>query len=315
MMVSRRLFSRLPADCADRRDAIALAIALAVEACLAEDTAVPAQPPAARPDPGWPSSTGGSVPSTGSKPGTRAAKPVPSNPAIQSAASPNLTTAAEPDSTPAPDDSAEAEHAIVNVREAGSEPTSGERSRTAPVDHEEPSADADRTRALAANVYAGAGWLIEGLPWFVWTGLLGTRLSLSRRFALDATLLGSPPSDLSVATGDVRGWLAGATFSGCMEHTAGAVSLHGCVGILGSVCRIIGRGYDRPYPAANVPWIAGAVRLAADWPHQAPVMLRLLAQGHANMVRPELRVDGSTEVERTAPFGALLGGAVVVEVN
>lgn len=314
--VARRYFSRLPADCADRRDAIALAIALALEAYLAQDAAAEAQHPRAKPNHGS-ASKPTSTPPASSESATGVAEPVRSDAAVREAEPSNPSAASESDAAPPPNASLEAPRPIDETPDADGALASAEGvpRRMVPVDRGESGGDTERAGSLPAEVYAGAGWLVEGLPWSVWTGLLGTRLSPGGRFAVDGTFLASPPSDHAVAGGDARGWLAGAMLSGCITHTLGAASLHGCAGILGSVCHVSGRGFDRPYPATNVPWIAAAVRLSADWPNRAPVMLRLLAQGQANVVRPELRVDGSTDVESSAPFGALLGGAVVVEVN
>jgi hypothetical protein len=79
---------------------------------------------------------------------------------------------------------------------------------------------------------------------------------------------------------------------------------------LAAACPAQGRDYPVAFPSATLAWAAGTARIALAWPAEESVFLRLVIQGHANFVRPVLRVDGA--LEDLSPFW--LGGAAGLDL-
>jgi hypothetical protein len=106
--------------------------------------------------------------------------------------------------------------------------------------------------------------------------------------------------------------LLGGELFGCTAWKFARFVAQGCLGATAAACHIRAEGYPVPVeqPLPWRLWAASAARLALRWPDEGAFAVRLLLQGHVNLVRPELRVDGST---RTL-YPARVGGSVGVDM-
>ena len=109
--------------------------------------------------------------------------------------------------------------------------------------------------------------------------------------------------------------LTGGELLGCSVLRFGNFAAQGCVGAVAAACEASGESYPVRFPAATVLWAASTARLALRWPDARRVSVRLVAQGHVNMVRPELRVDGSSEQLAPAWLGASVGLDMLVSLE
>jgi hypothetical protein len=279
-VLARRVFERLPAACADRRDAVALSIALALDHA---STATAADSGDAEP-------TAEPTPEAGPPPGAGAASP--------SSAAP--TPPAAPLPAPASDDSPGAGGQSAPPRDnapviMGSLPTSTSRTRNA------------RTDGEPIRLHLGAHFIAEALPFPVWSGAIGVELPLGPQLALSVSGVASLTGEAQLAGHGARGRLLGLLLLACRSMPLGALSLAGCAGAGFAAADVSGRDYPLPRPDTTLLWAAGLARIAARWPASGPLSLRVLVQAQVNVSRPELHVDGATESLRTAIIGATAG--------
>jgi hypothetical protein len=160
--------------------------------------------------------------------------------------------------------------------------------------------------------HLGGRWQGEALPSAVWLGALGVELWLTRRFAIDLSGFVSTLSNSKFESARVRAWMGGGELFGCAAWKLGSFAAQGCIGAFAAACRARGRNYPLERPGATLLSAGSAARVALRWPDDEVLSLRLLAQGHVNLVRPEFKVDGSDG--RLHPFwlGALVGLDVIV---
>jgi hypothetical protein len=147
---------------------------------------------------------------------------------------------------------------------------------------------------LILQPHLGARWLVEALPAPVLTGNLGVELAVGAWLAFDLSAFVSTAADSEFAGGSAQTWLAGGELFGCVGWKLGSFAAQGCAGAMAAACVAGGEGYPREDPSSTLLWAAGAARLAVRWPAESPFSVRLLAQAHVNVVRPELHVDGSS---------------------
>jgi hypothetical protein len=291
-LISLRRFANLPAACADRRDAIALSSALALEGVL-QELARQREQQAAQSAREASDSTGqtaaaasaGAAVSSRLAVGARAPAPVDQaesqQPAVRPAAS---AQRAQPPDQPAQSDSSNAEGAAADG-------------------------------GMRVDLHLGARWLTGALPTWVWVGALGAELWLSQRVLIDLAGYVSSLSNSAVGGARAQAWLGGGELFACTPWALGEFAAEGCLGALAAACQASGRDFPLPRSAATLLWAAGAARLAVRWPERDVLSLRLMLQGHVNMVRPQLETAGSSALLRPGWVGALIGLDMIVTIE
>jgi hypothetical protein len=296
-LLARRRFDHLPDSCADRRDTVALSIALALEGVLHELS------------PADVTTTGDTAVTTGEG-GAIDARDPPAPP-LRAAAEPRDEADRSSDNAartaPEPVDRA----AIAVPLPAEEEPAreTAEAQDPEPIQDTAPSSGA-RAAPPFVHLHVGGRWLAHALPTPVWTIALGAELWLSRQFAVDMSAIASTIGNSTLAGARAESSLAGGELLGCGALGFDDFAAQGCVGASMAACRATGLDYPHPFPAATLLWAATTARLALRWPEKSWISLRVIVQGHVNLVRPELRVDGSRE--RLYPFW--LGGSGGLDV-
>jgi hypothetical protein len=288
-LVARRRFAKLPIACADRRDAVALSIALALDGYIGERSSVPA-PTAAQSRGSNGDPKGRSEPSAG--------QPTPPQMEPEANATP-VQSDPEASGTPATVDPE------ASAKRANETATSG----VAHVDAGPEASPAGGSRGSFSliHLHLGGRWLAEALPSPVWTGALGVELASSSHFAIDASAMASTSATSTLAGAQAKSSLIGGELLGCLRHRLVSASGQACMGAVVAACRARGTGYPVRFPEATVLWVAGTARVALRWPDESALSLRLVAQGHVNAKRPQLRIDGSRERISAGPLGGSLG--------
>jgi hypothetical protein len=279
-VVSRRRFEHLPGPCADRRDAVALSVALALEHAAASTE------PAAESGASSSAISGVVGTQTGSGEGVSAPEPEPAEPEPDSRTQP-----AEQVTQPArvqPEDT----RPIV----LGTMPTTTSRD---PRRGEE--------RPSLFQLHLGGRFVLEALPFAVWGGALGLELALSKRLSLDVSAVLSSIGEAPLADAYARASLLGLEAVGCASFPLGVFMLQACGGASVALCEVSGRDFPRARPDATLLWAAGLARIALRWPQSSSVALRLFVQPHISVSRPDLRVEGSGERLRTGWVGGQAG--------
>ena len=217
---------------------------------------------------------------------------------------------------PAPPDHEPARSTVQTAAEDSVETLSASNAQADSVDDREASPPAaSKPGSVHAQLHFGGRWLAHALPSPVWTGALGVELWFGPRIAVDMSAFTSTIADSTLAGSRAETRLTGGELLGCSAVKFGTLAAEGCLGAAAAACRAAGHGYPVAYPAATLPWAAGAARFALRWPDAQTVFLRLVMQGHVNVVRPELRVYGSTEQLHPAWLGALAGLDVIVALE
>jgi hypothetical protein len=278
---SERRFDVLPARCRDRVDAMALAIALALE----EATRVEA---------------GGDVG------GSAAPPPVlpGSGPGAVAVASSPRATASEPDL------SREANPAVRNTPPPERAPTKPPPDSSSPGRPE--AAAATEEGRLHVRLRAGVDGLIEALPEPVLALHAGGELAFDpeRRWSVGLDALVSFESDTPVAGGRVLARLYAGRAVACFGWPVGGAALEACAGTgLGAA---VAEGEEFASPeSTTLFWASVLARAALRYPRHGGVGGRLAIDGFANLARPEYRVKGVGGT--TVPTGRL-GAAASLEL-
>jgi hypothetical protein len=273
--IAVRRFEALPARCGARRDAIAVAIALALER------------------------EGESAPEAGSAAlaGTDA---VPSNAAQPSAAQPN---AAQPPSAAQPPTDAQPPSAA--------QPNAAQ----PPPAIAEPSASSEPAEASFFAVHAGAAVLFEALPSNALVAVLGVELLAdpALRFAFSA--IASLPQRDERLGASIESQLVLGRLLGCGQLRAGVLVLEGCAGALGGAVFAEGRGYaaDSDESIGYAALVArGALRFPAESSLSLRLaldgLLPLVRPEYAVREGTSMEFAAIT----VAPVGAMLGLEVVL---
>jgi hypothetical protein len=278
--VSRRRFEQLPTSCAERRDTIALSIALALEG--EEQAQAPAND------------------------ATQIAPVTPATISRDAAQSPAQKSGED---EPTPERALPSEREPDDAAEESAPPTSEEESPAA-VSDAPPHSGQDSGWIVQPHV--GARWLAGALSEPVLTGNLGVELAVSPALGFDLSAFVSTVADSEFLGGHAETWLVGGEVFGCTAWKLGSFAAQGCLGAMAAVCSARGEGYPVMLPAETLLWAAGAARAGLRWPDERMISLRLLLQAQVNLVRPVLHVAGSTEQEELAP--GWVGGALGFDV-
>jgi hypothetical protein len=304
-LAARRRFANLPAACADRRDAVALSIALALDAVIHEMASARGEEGVAGgASPREPAPGSGSGSGSGPQPASERTAPAPK---------PARAETRAPRATEAPRDADTRDGAAQDEDAAADDDDDNDNARTAERDVTPPSPSQPRGShggAPSVALHAGGRWLAGALPSPVWTGALGAELAFGELFAIDGSAIASTAADSTLAGASARTHLIGGELLGCTARGLGDFAAQGCLGAVVAACEASGEDFPVPLPSSTVLWAATAARLALRWPAAQRVSVRLAVEGHVNMVRPELRVDGSRA--RLSP--SVLGGSAGLDL-
>jgi hypothetical protein len=319
---ARRRFTRLPSACADQRDAVALAIALALESLTArtpegatDSEPFVAQAPAS--DPQLPADEAASIHSpsqlgaapdddpTGieqTAPQARSAPPSPTE------ASPELGSESGRAAQPGPD---AARPPAVEARSAAVAPSALSERSTARDRDAGNEGLSMRRRLTRTALVAGTRAIWEVVPTTLVAFSLGVELPLLPHFALELAGFGTLAAQLELLTGQVRAQLFGAEMLGCGHGARRRVGIYGCLGVTGGQLRAHGEGYAEDH-ATQVRWVAMLLRATLRIALTRLLALQLTAGAHLSQIRPQLRLVGTEEVAQSGWLGGSLGLDVVV---
>ncbi|MFM2415844.1 MAG: hypothetical protein RL385_567 [Pseudomonadota bacterium] len=294
---SRRRFQHLPVTCSAQRDAVALALALTLEHALASRAAgdrsatasgeASSASASASPEPQAETPAALGPPQT--KPRERTA-PTQTTRATATAPNESRPEAAERASTPA----------AFAPTDAASEGV--EQAQAVRAEH--------GARTLRWGLLVGASGLAGAVPRAVVEGRLGAFITLGNGFGVELNAAQSLARSTRFAGGTVRTELRAGQALGCKSWRLGPSAVQSCVGAAFGVCTAAGRGFPQAYPASHLGWSAALARVAASWPAEANVFLRLAAQGHFNVWRPDIRVSGHGQSLTSGP----VGGSVAIDL-
>jgi hypothetical protein len=320
--IAERRFERLPAGCAERRDAIALTIAVAIEHALPANVASHPEPTAAARAPAEPPAT----PAPASQPTaaeTARANRAESQPTAagvsrtgETAAAPQPTAARSvsigaPQPTAArPPPVAQRSRVPEPVPESAAEP------EAEPIpDTPEPERPWQRP-SERWMLHAGAAYLLEVLPARIPAFSIGAEYAVLPALRLRFAGLVSTRVTIDFPPGRVYGQLFGGSAHACLNTPFFALILHGCAGAAAALAYAEGDRYTEP-SSAGMAWLAGVLGILVEVPATGSVAARLVATGHVNLVRPQLYLEGpgADDVRSAGPIGASIGAEILVRVD
>ena len=301
-VVSRRSFTQLPATCADRRDAVALSIALAMER-----TAAAAPQRAAR------ATTGSRAPSARGAGDSRAAL---------SPAQGDASEGGRSEDAAAEDDRADAQQPTAQdlpvppaqpMPSAGVQDSPEESSAQTPIvlgsmpttTSRDPRQKGDKPSSLQLQL--GGRHTIEAVPTAVWVGTLAIELPITGAVTLGITALLSSTGEAALAGARARASFLGVEAVGCSNVPLSVFMMQLCGGAGVALCEVSGREYPRARPDATLLWAAILGRATLRWPREGWLAARLVLQPHVSLSRPDLRVEGSSERLRSFWMGGSAG--------
>jgi hypothetical protein len=325
-LLAERRFARAPSDCTERRDALALAVAIAIEQ-VAENPAAESgndvQPTAAT------IATGGGA--------QRSGEPLaPIEPSARDDAKRSGRASAA--DAPTAGDTAGSAESDARADDAGGGSTTRSGLVAAAEDDESagssaralPPSAADRgpgdARDLASSgrpralvsVLGGGAVLFEALPTAAAGVFAGAELALLPALRIGLSGLFSLPVSSSFQGGTVSAQLFGAQLTGCVNTPLFAsFLLHGCAGAVGGVIQASGDDFALNL-SDRMGWIAGLVRARLEFPAAGPVAAGVYADARVNVLRPELQAGLASEPARTRAvglMGAALGAELIVRLH
>jgi hypothetical protein len=277
---AERRFDVLPAGCAARLDALALAIAVAVEHAVGADRA--SLEPAAATDP----TDATAEPAEANTTATAAATDAPTPPATT--AEPTAPTSKPP-------------------VEPGSETP-------------EPAEPPGPPLIVTIVPFLGGDLLIEALPEPALALHAGAELRLGPTFAVSLAALFAPRVDIELGEAHAPSSLLGGRALGCAGSTPRGLRFEGCAGAVGGVVWASGEGALQSPADVSMAWLAGVLRAAASYPAEGAFGVRLALDGQLNVVRPDLQVAPVASAPPTPPpnrverVAGLVGAAASIEV-
>jgi hypothetical protein len=293
---AERSFDVLPARCRDRVDAMALAIALALEEAARVESAAPTA--AAVPDaedspllgtglelqPGWDDGPSAAPPRV--LPGSSAGAGSEPNP------SPEADAVAP---TPTPD------------RAPVAPPPDASSSAAVP--------EAATDAAVHVRLRAGADGMIEALPEPVLGLHAGVELVLEpeRRWSLGLDALVTSESETPVSGGRVFARLYMGRAVACFGWPAGDAALEGCAGTALGASAARGE-FGSSGETTTLFWASVLARAALRYPREGRVGARLAIDGFANVARPAYRVLGGDTL-MAERFGAAASLELIVALE
>ena len=279
--IAERRFRVLPEACASRLDALAIAIAVAVEQAVGPEHAEVDAAAVAAVEEGREEPVATSTPEEPTKP--EAKKPEAKKPEAK-----KLETK-KPEAKKAQDGEDENE--------------SGEEAQPP-----EPSGPPLKVRLA---LLAGGDLLLRALPETAIAGHLGAELRLGSIFAASLAALIAPSVSIEVGDGRAQSVLLGLRAAGCAGSSPTGLRLEGCAVVAGGGVWAKGAGELDATQSTTVGWLGVGPRLAVTYPAQGPFGVRLSGDLLGNLVRPGVRVAGSGGTQRAA---AKLGGAGSLEL-
>jgi hypothetical protein len=333
-LLAERRFARAPTDCSERRDALALALAIAIEQATSESR--PSQPSAAVGDNADDVAGSRSTKSEVRAPQRTAADSIPDSSANSAPTAPPaaLRATAAPVEKVAPAASRRTLEPQRVARERGSVPPRTADRRAKDEDHGEhgepqqmaarepgvplqAAADAaltptERPRA-PVSLFGAGSVLFEALPTAAMAFSVGAELGLSPALRIGLSGLFSLPVSTPFQGGLVSTQLYGAQLTGCINAPLSmSLLLHGCAGAVGGIIEAQGERF-----ALNLNdrmgWLAGLVRAKLEFPVAGRLSASLYADARVNLLRPELQASLPTEPARSRAV-AVLGTALGVEL-
>jgi hypothetical protein len=293
-VIAERRFARLPVICAERRDTIAVAVAVAIENALpppaarGETSAPPASQPAndARAPASSQAANASSAPA--GSPGSLAAPPQPLAAVVNSASvAPAVREADEP----------EAER-----DDASQEPDSG----------------APTKRPTAQwMLFGGVAYVAQLATTPLAAFQLGAEFAPIPVFRVHVSGFATPESSERFAGGDVTSRAAGGHALACLNSPIFAMIAQGCAGASAGLVHASGRGFDREFDD-DMGWLAGHGRATFEIPASGPVAARVALDAWLNLVRPELRVrrSGTEDASQSTDLlGGSIGGEIILRLD
>ncbi|HKP64778.1 MAG TPA: hypothetical protein VJV78_48920 [Polyangiales bacterium] len=261
--VARRVFEELPAECGDRRDTLAVALAVAVVNVVEGGAADGGGRGIAE---GFGGAQGGVVVSAGV-----------GGAGVASQAGEQQDDAV-PQDEPVPQDEEVQQHAEVQQNEHAHEDG-----------HEDLNAlgqeDAGARAFVIGGVRLASGLLPEGALLFG----AGADFRIWRAIRLEFGGFVSLPQRSGLVGATVRTMAFGGEVLGCGELLLGVVGGRGCVGLGAALVDAQGEQFFEDF-GAQMGWLAALARLGVRWPVDAPLALEVVGGVHANLVRPRMQV-------------------------
>lgn len=311
--IAVRRFDSLPKTCADRVNAIALAIAVAVEqAALAE----PAPPPtAARNEPAVevaitpPPSAAGT--SNSEDTASLSAK---IRPDTQPAAAPQSSRKTEDDGD-GQNQEAEADAAKPNPPLApGQLP---DNSSEGPRDGTRNDAESNGESAdLRFSMHAGGGLMFEVLPAAAVAGVVGGELSFGELLDLRLSGFATAEVESRYDNGSASTQVFGVRCVVCHRLRFAWSALQLCAGVLGGQLVARGDGYYYDNDSERLYWIAALVRAGFRLFDAGPFAMELNLESYVNIRRPSVTFEGSAGPPLELPrLGASSGLEMIFAFN
>jgi hypothetical protein len=280
-VVAERSFDRLPAACDERRDAVALAVVIAVENYRsARARAAPAAEAATLP--------AGRAPATEAPP--RSAERAPA-PQVRAPEAPSQDAPAA-QSTPPPTPPA------APARDAQEPPLDTPASA--------------RSARTGFTLYAGGSQLWAAAPGATQALTAGIEVAPTPSWSLSAGALWSPRSVHTFAAGPrkLATEIGAVELDGCWSAPTTHVIVQACSGGVAGLQRVEGLGFASNR-RVTLGWIAWKLRAAAVWPARGAFALRLHVDGRINLLRPSPRAPDPGGIVDTL---ALLGGDIGLQI-
>jgi len=333
-VVAERRFDRPPRKCAERRDALAFAIALAIE----QAESVPTPPPASDgvesskvtpkelPPRTDSSARGSSGPARGDS-GSPAPRETPAGGAAGTTPGDSGSPASR--STPAGGAAGAAPSPVV-PEPIRRDPDTHTADRTPdlspPIAAEAPADDLDEFEAPDAGpsrpeqrwgVYAGASYQSAVLhtPSFLFN--LGGEFAPLAALRVGLSALVAAPVTTAFDTGRVHSQLFGGEAFACLNAPVLGLLAVGCAGATAALVRAQGDAYTRDY-SDQMSWISAFVRAALEFPARGSWAGRVFADVRANLLRPELHVARMPQPDLTLPlepWGAGVGAQIILRLD
>jgi hypothetical protein len=139
---------------------------------------------------------------------------------------------------------------------------------------------------------------------------VGLELGLTHALSLQTAGFASPVTDSAADGGRLRAQVTGGELLLCARPGLGHVLLRTCAGAGTASVAVRGEDFETDR-RARLTWLAGLLRVAVRWPADSLVAAELVLGGHANLVRPRMRVLGSSEPDRVS---WLLGGSLGLQL-
>jgi len=299
-VLARRRFEQLPGRCAERRDTLALSIALAAEHVAGVEGV----------------GAGGSVTPLGS-----AVRPVVAGDESSGAEGDGLSRerAARAVAVDAVHDEPGSSKRDGLSRDGIVRPVAGREVHDVGAEPRDaggapPSAAVERAADFVAwRAFAGARWLVQAFPDGVFAGSLGVEVQRGGFSVAFAGLVG-PVASFGLAGHRARISWAGAELLGCRVGGLAGFGIQGCLGMGGAAFSAVGEGYATSVRAPLRAWAAALGRVALRWPEASVLALRLSVQGHVNLARPIVAVEGTTARLEVGMLGGSAGLDVLVEL-